>query len=156
MFGKCKSISECVPGVWQVCSSASKWRPPFLPWGTTGEASLPPPSVPSSSECWPCGTRMRVRPAPVMWNTIKSGSSFLDHAIACSPPLFLSLLSFSSISLSPSLLPPAPSISLLSSETITALFKTRFRLDFPFDLQELPAFAVLGYVLCSGLQYKIN
>uniref|UniRef100_A0A8C2EMS4 Chloride channel, voltage-sensitive 2a n=1 Tax=Cyprinus carpio TaxID=7962 RepID=A0A8C2EMS4_CYPCA len=29
-------------------------------------------------------------------------------------------------------------------ETITALFKTRFRLDFPFDLQELPAFAVLG------------
>lgn len=32
----------------------------------------------------------------------------------------------------------------LSSETITALFKTRFRLDFPFDLQELPAFAILG------------
>ncbi|KTG41325.1 hypothetical protein cypCar_00021152 [Cyprinus carpio] len=31
-------------------------------------------------------------------------------------------------------------------ETITALFKTRFRLDFPFDLQELPAFAVLGFV----------
>uniref|UniRef100_A0A674E5N1 Chloride voltage-gated channel 2 n=1 Tax=Salmo trutta TaxID=8032 RepID=A0A674E5N1_SALTR len=29
-------------------------------------------------------------------------------------------------------------------ETITALFKTRFRLDFPFDLQELPAFAVIG------------
>uniref|UniRef100_A0A8K9Y2S7 Chloride channel, voltage-sensitive 2a n=1 Tax=Oncorhynchus mykiss TaxID=8022 RepID=A0A8K9Y2S7_ONCMY len=29
-------------------------------------------------------------------------------------------------------------------ETITALFKTRFRLDFPFDLQELPAFAILG------------
>ncbi|NXY39883.1 CLCN2 protein, partial [Pomatorhinus ruficollis] len=28
-------------------------------------------------------------------------------------------------------------------ETITALFKTRFRLDFPFDLQELPAFATL-------------
>uniref|UniRef100_A0AAY4AAG9 Chloride channel protein n=1 Tax=Denticeps clupeoides TaxID=299321 RepID=A0AAY4AAG9_9TELE len=27
-------------------------------------------------------------------------------------------------------------------ETITALFKTRFRLDFPFDLQELPAFAL--------------
>lgn len=34
-----------------------------------------------------------------------------------------------------------------SSETITALFKTRFRLDFPFDLQELPAFAILGWVL---------
>ncbi|XP_016328440.1 chloride channel protein 2-like [Sinocyclocheilus anshuiensis] len=33
-------------------------------------------------------------------------------------------------------------------ETITALFKTRFRLDFPFDLQELPAFAVLG--IASG------
>lgn len=32
------------------------------------------------------------------------------------------------------------------AETITALFKTRFRLDFPFDLQELPAFAVLGFV----------
>uniref|UniRef100_A0A8C8JK39 Chloride channel protein 2 n=1 Tax=Oncorhynchus tshawytscha TaxID=74940 RepID=A0A8C8JK39_ONCTS len=31
-------------------------------------------------------------------------------------------------------------------ETITALFKTRFRLDFPFDLQELPAFAILGYM----------
>lgn len=34
--------------------------------------------------------------------------------------------------------------SAFSSETITALFKTRFRLDFPFDLQELPAFAVIG------------
>uniref|UniRef100_A0AAR2K9X6 Chloride channel 2c n=1 Tax=Pygocentrus nattereri TaxID=42514 RepID=A0AAR2K9X6_PYGNA len=33
-------------------------------------------------------------------------------------------------------------------ETITALFKTRFRLDFPFDLQELPAFAVIGQVQC--------
>nr|XP_020492510.1 chloride channel protein 2 [Labrus bergylta] len=32
-------------------------------------------------------------------------------------------------------------------ETITALFKTRFRLDFPFDLQELPAFAVIGILL---------
>uniref|UniRef100_A0A3Q1K9B2 Chloride channel protein 2 n=1 Tax=Anabas testudineus TaxID=64144 RepID=A0A3Q1K9B2_ANATE len=33
-------------------------------------------------------------------------------------------------------------------ETITALFKTNFRLDFPFDLQELPAFAVVG--IASG------
>ncbi|NXA31190.1 CLCN2 protein, partial [Eudromia elegans] len=33
-------------------------------------------------------------------------------------------------------------------ETITALFKTRFRLDYPFDLQELPAFAVIG--IASG------
>uniref|UniRef100_A0A3B4A7W0 Uncharacterized protein n=1 Tax=Periophthalmus magnuspinnatus TaxID=409849 RepID=A0A3B4A7W0_9GOBI len=33
-------------------------------------------------------------------------------------------------------------------KTITALFKTRFRLDFPFDLQELPAFAVIG--IASG------
>ncbi|KAA0719052.1 Chloride channel protein 2 [Triplophysa tibetana] len=33
-------------------------------------------------------------------------------------------------------------------ETITALFTTRFRMDFPFDLQELPAFAVLG--IASG------
>ncbi|XP_037640227.1 chloride channel protein 1 isoform X1 [Sebastes umbrosus] len=28
--------------------------------------------------------------------------------------------------------------------TITALFKTNFRMDFPFDLQELPAFAIIG------------
>uniref|UniRef100_A0A8C9EXX5 Chloride voltage-gated channel 1 n=1 Tax=Pavo cristatus TaxID=9049 RepID=A0A8C9EXX5_PAVCR len=28
--------------------------------------------------------------------------------------------------------------------TITALFRTNFRMDFPFDLQELPAFAVIG------------
>ncbi|XP_012685024.1 chloride channel protein 1a [Clupea harengus] len=28
--------------------------------------------------------------------------------------------------------------------TITALFRTKFRMDFPFDLQELPAFAVIG------------
>ncbi|XP_069474889.1 chloride channel protein 2 isoform X2 [Ambystoma mexicanum] len=35
-------------------------------------------------------------------------------------------------------------------ETITALFKTRFRLDFPFDLQELPAFAVIGIVSGFG------
>ncbi|CAB1349172.1 unnamed protein product, partial [Coregonus sp. 'balchen'] len=33
-------------------------------------------------------------------------------------------------------------------KTITALFKTSFRLDFPFDLQELPAFAVIG--IASG------
>uniref|UniRef100_A0A673NKK2 Chloride channel, voltage-sensitive 2b n=1 Tax=Sinocyclocheilus rhinocerous TaxID=307959 RepID=A0A673NKK2_9TELE len=35
-------------------------------------------------------------------------------------------------------------------ETITALFKTRFRLDFPFDLQELPAFAVIGIACGFG------
>ncbi|NXF47490.1 CLCN1 protein, partial [Oceanites oceanicus] len=34
------------------------------------------------------------------------------------------------------------------SVTITALFRTNFRMDFPFDLQELPAFAVIG--ICSG------
>uniref|UniRef100_A0A4W4EYP9 Chloride channel protein n=1 Tax=Electrophorus electricus TaxID=8005 RepID=A0A4W4EYP9_ELEEL len=28
--------------------------------------------------------------------------------------------------------------------TITALFRTKFRMDFPFDLQELPAFAIIG------------
>lgn len=39
------------------------------------------------------------------------------------------------------------SVISLPPETITALFKTRFRLDFPFDLQELPAFAVIGWVL---------
>uniref|UniRef100_A0A8C3VZC1 Chloride channel protein n=1 Tax=Catagonus wagneri TaxID=51154 RepID=A0A8C3VZC1_9CETA len=32
--------------------------------------------------------------------------------------------------------------------TITALFRTNFRMDFPFDLQELPAFAVIG--VCCG------
>ncbi|XP_053289339.1 chloride channel protein 1 [Pleuronectes platessa] len=32
--------------------------------------------------------------------------------------------------------------------TITALFKTNFRMDFPFDLQELPAFAIIG--ICCG------
>jgi chloride channel 2 len=32
-------------------------------------------------------------------------------------------------------------------ETITALFKTSFRPDFPFDLQELLAFGVIGSVL---------
>lgn len=31
-------------------------------------------------------------------------------------------------------------------DTITALFRTNFRMDFPFDLQELPAFAVIGSV----------
>uniref|UniRef100_A0A8C6UUM2 Chloride channel 2c n=1 Tax=Neogobius melanostomus TaxID=47308 RepID=A0A8C6UUM2_9GOBI len=35
-------------------------------------------------------------------------------------------------------------------ETITALFKTRFRLEFPFDLQELPAFAVIGIACGFG------
>lgn len=29
--------------------------------------------------------------------------------------------------------------------TITALFRTKFRMDFPFDLQELPAFAIIGW-----------
>ncbi|CAH7469622.1 Clcn1 [Phodopus roborovskii] len=32
--------------------------------------------------------------------------------------------------------------------TITALFRTNFRMDFPFDLKELPAFAVIG--ICCG------
>uniref|UniRef100_A0A669BMN2 Chloride channel, voltage-sensitive 1a n=1 Tax=Oreochromis niloticus TaxID=8128 RepID=A0A669BMN2_ORENI len=34
--------------------------------------------------------------------------------------------------------------------TITALFRTNFRMDFPFDLQELPAFAVIG-IFCGFL-----
>ncbi|CAK6966197.1 chloride channel protein 1 [Scomber scombrus] len=34
--------------------------------------------------------------------------------------------------------------------TITALFKTNFRMDFPFDLQELPAFAIIG-IICGFL-----
>lgn len=32
----------------------------------------------------------------------------------------------------------------LLTVTITALFRTNFRMEFPFDLQELPAFAVIG------------
>lgn len=36
------------------------------------------------------------------------------------------------------------------SVTITALFKTNFRMDFPFDLQELPAFAIIG-ISCGFL-----
>ncbi|XP_075071848.1 chloride channel protein 1 [Mixophyes fleayi] len=32
--------------------------------------------------------------------------------------------------------------------TITALFRTNFRMEFPFDLKELPAFAVIG--ICCG------
>lgn len=31
-----------------------------------------------------------------------------------------------------------------AEETITALFKTSFRIDFPFDLRELVAFAFIG------------
>ncbi|XP_063055965.1 chloride channel protein 1 [Engraulis encrasicolus] len=34
--------------------------------------------------------------------------------------------------------------------TITALFRTNFRMDFPFDLQELPAFAIIG-ITCGFL-----
>lgn len=34
--------------------------------------------------------------------------------------------------------------SLCLPVTITALFRTNFRMDFPFDLQELPAFAIIG------------
>ncbi|XP_016419260.1 chloride channel protein 1-like isoform X2 [Sinocyclocheilus rhinocerous] len=36
------------------------------------------------------------------------------------------------------------------SVTITALFRTNFRMDFPFDLQELPAFAIIG-ISCGFL-----
>ncbi|CAM2097352.1 unnamed protein product [Caretta caretta] len=35
--------------------------------------------------------------------------------------------------------------------TITALFRTNFRMDFPFDLQELPAFAVIGHLVYPGV-----
>ncbi|XP_078697681.1 chloride channel protein 2-like isoform X7 [Branchiostoma floridae x Branchiostoma belcheri] len=35
-------------------------------------------------------------------------------------------------------------------ETITALFKTQFRVDYPFDVQELLAFAVIGIVCGFG------
>eukprot|EP00063_Salmo_salar_P034665 XP_014009500.1 PREDICTED: chloride channel protein 1-like isoform X4 [Salmo salar] len=34
--------------------------------------------------------------------------------------------------------------------TITALFRTNFRMDFPFDLQELPAFAIIGRLIYPG------
>lgn len=32
------------------------------------------------------------------------------------------------------------------AETVTALFKTNFRLDFPFDVEEFIAFASIGYI----------
>ena len=35
-------------------------------------------------------------------------------------------------------------ISIHVSETITALFKTDFKVDFPFDPQELFVFALIG------------
>uniref|UniRef100_A0A2K6K5P5 Chloride voltage-gated channel 1 n=1 Tax=Rhinopithecus bieti TaxID=61621 RepID=A0A2K6K5P5_RHIBE len=35
--------------------------------------------------------------------------------------------------------------------TITALFRTNFRMDFPFDLKELPAFAAIGRLLYPGI-----
>ncbi|XP_077077536.1 chloride channel protein 2c isoform X2 [Siphateles boraxobius] len=35
-------------------------------------------------------------------------------------------------------------------ETLTALYATKYRLDFPFDLQELPAFAAMGIVCGLG------
>ncbi|KTF73877.1 hypothetical protein cypCar_00037443 [Cyprinus carpio] len=38
----------------------------------------------------------------------------------------------------------------LGSVTITALFRTNFRMDFPFDLQELPAFAIIGRLIYPG------
>uniref|UniRef100_A0A8C6UW00 Chloride channel 2c n=1 Tax=Neogobius melanostomus TaxID=47308 RepID=A0A8C6UW00_9GOBI len=40
-------------------------------------------------------------------------------------------------------------------ETITALFKTRFRLEFPFDLQELPAFADV-YTVGATQFYRLD
>ncbi|XP_059815329.1 chloride channel protein-like, partial [Hypanus sabinus] len=38
------------------------------------------------------------------------------------------------------------SVWIKDAVTITALFKTNFRGDYPFDLQELPAFAIVGIV----------
>ncbi|XP_066118599.1 chloride channel protein 1 isoform X2 [Saccopteryx bilineata] len=37
------------------------------------------------------------------------------------------------------------------ADTITALFRTNFRMDFPFDLQELPGFAVIGRLLYPAI-----
>uniref|UniRef100_A0A4W4EXV6 Chloride channel protein n=1 Tax=Electrophorus electricus TaxID=8005 RepID=A0A4W4EXV6_ELEEL len=37
--------------------------------------------------------------------------------------------------------------------TITALFRTKFRMDFPFDLQELPAFAIIGIIIMRPFNY---
>lgn len=39
-----------------------------------------------------------------------------------------------------------PNAAFHPTVTITALFRTNFRMDFPFDLKELPAFAVIGLV----------
>lgn len=35
-------------------------------------------------------------------------------------------------------------VVVLFAETVTALFKTNFRLDFPFDVEEFLAFALIG------------
>lgn len=35
-------------------------------------------------------------------------------------------------------------ISVSDTETITALFRTNFDFEIPFDLEELPAFALIG------------
>uniref|UniRef100_A0A803Y359 Chloride voltage-gated channel 1 n=1 Tax=Meleagris gallopavo TaxID=9103 RepID=A0A803Y359_MELGA len=40
--------------------------------------------------------------------------------------------------------------------TITALFRTNFRMDFPFDLQELPAFAVIGTFTGINMRLHFN
>ncbi|XP_074543755.1 chloride channel protein 1-like [Halichoeres trimaculatus] len=42
------------------------------------------------------------------------------------------------------------SVFIKDAVTITALFRTNFRMDFPFDLQELPAFAIIG-ISCGFL-----
>lgn len=46
--------------VLQACCSALKSLQRSLRWGTTGGASLLPPSAPSYSECWLCGTMRKV------------------------------------------------------------------------------------------------
>lgn len=96
--------------------SALRSPPPSSLLGTTGGASLRPPSVPSSFGSWQSGTVMKVG----MLVVVRASEAVQVRQVYL-PWLYFSL-----------------------SETITALFKTRFRLDFPFDLQELPAFAVIG------------
>lgn len=120
------------------------WRPQGLGglWGLLGCCGvLGPPDSPHPAGIEPQGNVV-LRPAQFTVETLEAGMGEVIVYVedpeghteevqeALAPPLG-----------NP---PQSPSLGDFPPETITALFKTRFRLDFPFDLQELPAFAVIG------------
>lgn len=125
-------VSNIRVSVTQACCSASRSRLRFLRWGITGGASLLPPSVPSYSESWQCGTKRKVTHTVIQQTLLLCLSMCLFYI------LIIIIIPYYTLN---------ENDLLFSAETITALFKTRFRLDCPFDLQELPAFAILGWVL---------